>query len=143
MPSLRDLAHDGWLCTLPKEQQLEMPSTRSWAAPVRTTGTVRKRQAVRPVHHVQNHTGRVLSSSQPGGPPCWASPLAFGIIGHAASPLSVSAMSCKNLSPSFGGSFLQFPCFSELGDSNGRLPCCLRVLLFCVKDIFTPRLFVE
>ncbi len=104
---------------------------------------VRKRQAVRPVHHVQNHTGRVLSSSQPGGPPCWASHLAFGIIGHAASPLNVSAMSCKNLSPSFRGSFLQFPCFSELGDSNGRLPCCLRVLLFCVKDIFTPRLFVE
>jgi hypothetical protein len=22
-----------------------------------------------------------LSSSQPGGPPCWASPLAFGLIG--------------------------------------------------------------
>ncbi len=26
------------------------------AAPVRATGTVRKRQAVRPVHNVQNHT---------------------------------------------------------------------------------------
>jgi hypothetical protein len=111
MPSLRDVAHDGWLCTFTKEQQLEMPSARSWAAPVGTTGTVRKRQAVRPVHRVQNHTGRVLASSLPGGPPCWVSTLAFGIIGHAASPLSVSAMSRKNLSPSFGGSFFTISLF--------------------------------
>jgi hypothetical protein len=32
---------------------------RNRAAPVRATGTVRKRQAVRPAHHVQNHTWRV------------------------------------------------------------------------------------
>jgi hypothetical protein len=34
----------------------ETPSARSAAAPVRATGTVRKRQAVLPVHQVQNHT---------------------------------------------------------------------------------------
>jgi hypothetical protein len=28
----------------------------SWTAPVRATGTIRKRQAVRPFHHAQNHT---------------------------------------------------------------------------------------
>jgi hypothetical protein len=57
--SWRDVTHDGWLlCTFP--QQPEIPSARSWAAPVSTTGTVWKRQAVRPVHHVQNHTSRVI-----------------------------------------------------------------------------------
>ncbi len=38
---------------------LEIPSARSRTAPVRETGTVRKMPAVRPVHHVQNHTCRV------------------------------------------------------------------------------------
>jgi hypothetical protein len=82
MPSLRDVAHDRWLCTgtFTMQQQL-MPSACSWAAPVRANSTVRKRQAVRPVRHIQNHTWWSLSSSQPGGPPCWASPLAFGQIG--------------------------------------------------------------
>jgi hypothetical protein len=42
--------------------------------------TVRKRQAVRPIHHLKSHTCRSLSSSQPGGSPCWVSPLAFGLI---------------------------------------------------------------
>jgi len=38
------------------------------------TGPVRDRQALRPVHHVKNHTGRVtLLQLPPGGPPCWAS----------------------------------------------------------------------
>ncbi len=56
MPYLRDVALDGWLCTSTIYQLLEIPAARSWAAPVRATGTVRKRQAVRPVHHVQNNT---------------------------------------------------------------------------------------
>jgi len=55
---MRDIAHDGWLCTFTIYQQMEIPSVRSWAAPVRGTGTVRKRQAVRPVHHGQNHICR-------------------------------------------------------------------------------------
>ena len=59
MSSLRDIALDGWFCTFSIKQQLEIPSDRSWAAPVLATGTVRKRQAVRPVHHVQNYTCRV------------------------------------------------------------------------------------
>ncbi len=38
---------------------MEIPSCRSKDAPVRATGRVRKRQAVRPVHPVKNHTCRV------------------------------------------------------------------------------------
>jgi hypothetical protein len=41
------------------QQQLEIPSDRSWGAPVRATGAVWKRQAVQTIHHVQNHTCRV------------------------------------------------------------------------------------
>jgi hypothetical protein len=65
MPSLRDVAHDGWLCTciFTMLQKLEIPSARSWAAPVRATGTVRKRQAVRPVHH--NNTSCLVTLLQP------------------------------------------------------------------------------
>jgi hypothetical protein len=59
MTSLHEIAHDEWLCTFTKKQQLEILSARSWEAPVRATGTVRKRQAVWPVHHVQNHNCRV------------------------------------------------------------------------------------
>jgi hypothetical protein len=68
-------------CTFILYQLQEIPSARSWAVPFRATGTVRKRQAVRPVHHIQNHTCRV-ALLQAGGPPCWASSLAFGLIGH-------------------------------------------------------------
>ncbi len=39
MPSLCDVAYDGWLCTFTIKQQQEIPSVRSWAAPVRETGT--------------------------------------------------------------------------------------------------------
>jgi hypothetical protein len=48
MPSLLDVAHDGLFCTFTISQQLSNPSARSWAAPVRATGTVRKRQAIQP-----------------------------------------------------------------------------------------------
>jgi hypothetical protein len=34
-------------------------SARSWAAPVRATGTERKRQAVGPFHYVKSQTCRV------------------------------------------------------------------------------------
>ncbi len=54
--SLRDVvAPDGWLCTFTTQQEMEIPSARSWAATVRATGTVRERQAVRPAHHIQNY----------------------------------------------------------------------------------------
>jgi hypothetical protein len=43
MPSLRDVAHDEWVYTFTIIQQLEIPSARSWAAPVRVTGTVWKK----------------------------------------------------------------------------------------------------
>jgi hypothetical protein len=72
MFSLSDVPHDGWFCTFTIKQQLEIPSARSWAAPVRATCKVRIRQAF---------ISGSLSSSQSGGPPCLASPLAFGLIG--------------------------------------------------------------
>jgi hypothetical protein len=61
MLSLRDVAHDATgICT------------------------VRKRQAVLPIHHVQNHTCRVtlFQPARRAPAPCWASPLAFGLIGY-------------------------------------------------------------
>jgi hypothetical protein len=39
IPSLCAVAQDGLLCTFTINQQLEIPSARSWAAPVRATGT--------------------------------------------------------------------------------------------------------
>jgi hypothetical protein len=83
MPSLHDEAHDGWLCACTIQQQLEIPSARSWAAPAGATGTVRTRGAVRPVHHVQNHTCRVtlLQPARPAAMLGQTPNLAFGLIG--------------------------------------------------------------
>jgi hypothetical protein len=44
---------DGCVCIFTLQQQQEIPSARSRAAPVRATGTVWKRQAVWVVHHMQ------------------------------------------------------------------------------------------
>jgi hypothetical protein len=44
---------DGCGCIFTLQQQQEIPSARSWAAPVRATGMVWKRQAVWLVHHIQ------------------------------------------------------------------------------------------
>jgi hypothetical protein len=59
MAFLLDLAHYEWSCTFTIQQQLEIPTARSWAAPVRAACTERRRQAIRPVHHLQKHTCRV------------------------------------------------------------------------------------
>ena len=72
MPSLRDVAHDGVLCTFSNRSA---PDRAKWCGP--------SGQVAWTVNHVQNHhPAGSLSSSQPGGPPCWTSPLAFGLIGH-------------------------------------------------------------
>jgi hypothetical protein len=89
MPSLRDEAHDGWLCTSALKQQLEIASARSWEAPVRATGTVLKRLTDGPSITYELTPVWSLSSSQPGGPPCWASPLAFGLIGFYSNRLEI------------------------------------------------------
>jgi hypothetical protein len=82
MPSLPDVAHDGWLCTFTMSQQLEIPSARNWAAPVRAAVTVRKKAGgtARP-SRTKSHLPDHFYSSQPGGPPCWVQPLVFGLIG--------------------------------------------------------------
>ncbi len=47
-----------------------------------TSGVVRQgRRHGWTVHHVQNHSQLARSLSS-GGPPCWASPLVFGLIAH-------------------------------------------------------------
>jgi hypothetical protein len=71
MPSLRDVAHDGVLFTFSNRSALDRGK---WCGP--------SGQAAWTVHHVQNHT--LLGHSPPGGPPCWPSPLAFGLIGPDA-----------------------------------------------------------
>jgi hypothetical protein len=62
MPYLRDLAHDGFLCTFSKRSASDRGK---WCGPLGQAAW-----AAGP-----------LFSSQLGGPPCWASPLAFGLIG--------------------------------------------------------------
>ncbi len=58
LPCVTQLVRDGCEYLL-YISSWKFPPARSWAAPVSATGTVQKRQAVRPVHHVQNHTCRV------------------------------------------------------------------------------------
>ncbi len=59
MPSLRDVVHDG------------------------ASDVVRQGRRHRPsiTYKTTSHPAGSLSSSQTGGPPCWASPLAFGLHG--------------------------------------------------------------
>jgi hypothetical protein len=70
MTSLHDVARDGVLCTFNNRCTLNNRSAPD-----------RGKCMVWSVHHVQNHTLLGHSSSQLGGPPCWTSPLAFGLIG--------------------------------------------------------------
>jgi hypothetical protein len=58
MPSLRDSAHDGVLCTFSNRTA---PDRAKWCGP--------SGQAARTVHHVQNHTllGHSPPASQAGG----------------------------------------------------------------------------
>jgi hypothetical protein len=64
MPSVHEVAHDGVLCTHLVTDQPQIGG--KWCGP--------SGQAAWTVHRVQNHTSAgSLSSSQPGGPPCWAS----------------------------------------------------------------------
>jgi hypothetical protein len=72
LPSLRDVAHGGVFCV---HLVIDQPQTGA-------SGVVRQGRRHGPSIMCQNHPllGH-SSSSQPGGPPCWASPLAFGLLG--------------------------------------------------------------
>jgi hypothetical protein len=73
MPSLRDVAHDGVLCTFSVIDQTQTG----------TSGVVHQGR-----RHGPSITNKITPcwlghsppASQPGGPPCWVSPLAFGLI---------------------------------------------------------------
>jgi hypothetical protein len=83
MPSLLDIAHDGWLCTMyivfitaarnSVSSQLGSCCQGNLYVTEKADGTPR------PSHTKSCTPAGSLSSSQPGGPPCWASPLAFGL----------------------------------------------------------------
>ncbi len=68
MPSLRDAAHDGVLCTFSNRSA---PDRGKWCGP---SGQLAMDRPSR----TKSHPAGSLSSSQP----CWASPLAFGLIVH-------------------------------------------------------------
>jgi hypothetical protein len=70
MPSSRDVAHDGVLCTFSIKIS-PRPGQMVWS--VRAGGMDRSSRT-------KSHPAGSLSSSQPGGPPCWASSLDFGLI---------------------------------------------------------------
>jgi hypothetical protein len=65
VPSLRDVAHDGVLCI---HLGKDLPQTV-------TSGVDRP-------SHTKSHPSGSLSSSQPEGPPGFASSLTFGLIGQ-------------------------------------------------------------
>jgi hypothetical protein len=65
MHSLRDLAHDGWLCTFTLQQQLEIPSAHSWAAPVRACGMDRPS---RTKSHLLGHSPPARQAGRRVGP---------------------------------------------------------------------------
>jgi hypothetical protein len=72
MPSLRDVAHDGVCVHL----VIDHPQTGA-------SGVVRQGRRHRPsiTYKTTSHPAGSLSSSQTGGPPCWARHLAYGLIG--------------------------------------------------------------
>ncbi len=57
----------------------------SWRMVVYIYCMVQKRKAILPVTY-KITPGRSLSSSQPGGPPCWTSPLVLGLIDRIGPP---------------------------------------------------------
>jgi hypothetical protein len=91
MPSLRDKAHDGVLCTFStrtsaKAAGFARSSQLSSSRPGQAVRSVREGGMDRPSQH-KSHPAGSLSSSQPGGPPCWVISLAFGLIGNLSSKI--------------------------------------------------------
>jgi hypothetical protein len=84
MPSLRDKALDSVLCTFRTSAitaGFVRSSQLSSSRPGQAVRSVREGGMDRPSHH-KSHPAGSLSSSQPGGPPCWVISLAFGLTGN-------------------------------------------------------------
>ncbi len=85
MPSLRDVAHEGWLCTFTIQQS-------SWKFRQLPSGQVLsgqpllyrkdRRYVLSCPSHTKSHLPGHPSPASQAGPPCWASPLSFGLIGR-------------------------------------------------------------
>jgi hypothetical protein len=73
-------------------------------------------------------TAGSLSSSQPGGPPCWTSPLAFGLMDGTAAKV----LFCSSIAVCLKISNLDPECFK--GD---------QILAPCHKILLIPMQFVE
>ncbi len=89
MPSLCDKARDSVLCTFSTRTSataagFARSSKLSSSRPGQAVQSVRESGMDRPPHH-ESHLAGSLSSSQPGGPPCWVISLAFGLIGSGLS----------------------------------------------------------
>jgi hypothetical protein len=82
MPSLRDKSHGGVLCTF-SSRTLATAAVFARSSPLSSS---RPGQAVWSLREngmdPPSHTAGSLSSSQPGGSPCWVSSLVFGLIGY-------------------------------------------------------------
>jgi hypothetical protein len=95
----------------------------SSAAPVRAIGVVWKRQAVRLSITYKVAPDGSLSSSQPGGPPCWVSPLAFGLFG------ATLLGSCTWLNGKYISGLWRFPHRTLSTFHNSKLNVCCAALL--------------
>jgi hypothetical protein len=86
MPSLHDVAHDGWLCNVYiyfiTAAENSISSQLGSSCQGSRYGIVKGRRYGPSITDEITPAGSLSSSSQPGGPPYWASTLAFGLIGH-------------------------------------------------------------
>ncbi len=100
MPSLRDIAHDGGCVHLlykSIQNFLQVEAGHLLSGQLVRYGKGR-RYTARPTS-TRSHLSGSLSSSQHGGPPWWASPLAFGLIVY--NPLAVCLIRQYSVMQSF------------------------------------------
>ncbi len=122
MPYLRD---DGVLCTFSTRTSaitagFARSSQLSSSRPGKAVRSVREGGMDRPSQH-KSHPAGSLSSSQPGGPPCWVISLAFGLIG----------INCSKKIKEPGSSLWIHPCTLLLL----LLPLLLLLLLLCYLTV--------
>ncbi len=82
MLSLRDVLHDGWLCTFTIQYNISSQLGSSCRSNRYFMDGKGRRYGPSITDKITPDGS--LSNSQPGGPPCWASPLSFGLIGYTS-----------------------------------------------------------
>ncbi len=113
MPFLRDVAHDGWLGTYITTAGNSISSQLGSSCQGGWYGTRGKgRRCCPSITHKITPAGS-LSSSRQGGQLCWASPLAFGLIG------------CHSFHGRQCSSLFVFTSFSHIPARFGILHCTI------------------